>query len=209
MTQLLLVLPRLQGSHRYQSTQAPQLCKCWWPWVRLLSGWVSFTGIQGCRPRLAFLKFFPICTKLAKGRREDRIHTDLSWSLEKSIQHPVDLTFCVFSLSLWASWNHHISYYLFAFLLSQNPSSSSTSYPPSKLKPDVLLYDVILILSTVFPILPLSFSTPCRWSCPCSSNLQGICSMLRRWQATFHWAFWPRCHPILCIYQSLCQSWMW
>lgn len=150
MTQLLLVLPRLQGSHRYQSTQAPQLCKCWWPWVRLLSGWVSFTGIQGCRPRLAFLKFFPICTKLAKGRREDRIHTDLSLSLEKSIQHPVDLTFCVFSLSLWASWNPHISYYLFAFLLSQNPSSSSTSYPPSKLKPDVLLYDVILILSTIF-----------------------------------------------------------
>lgn len=150
MTQLLLVLPRLQGSHRYQSTQAPQLCKCWWPWVRLLSEWVSFTGIQGCRPRLAFLKFFPICTKLAKGRREDRIHTDLSWSLEKSIQHPVDLTSCVFSLSLWASWNHHISYYLFAFLLSQNPSSSSTSYPPSKLKPDVLLYDVILILSTIF-----------------------------------------------------------
>lgn len=152
--QLLLVLPRLQGSHRYQSTQAPQLCKCWWPWVRLLSGWVSFTGTssetQGCRPRLTFLKFFPNCTKLAKGRREDRIHTDLSLSLEKSTQHPIDLTFCVFSLSLWASCNHHISYYLFAFLLSQNPSSSSTSYPPSKLKPDVLLYDVILILSTAF-----------------------------------------------------------
>ena len=76
-------------------------------------------------------------------------HIHLSLSLEKSTQHPVGLTFYVFSLSLWASWNHRISYYLSAFLLSQNPSSSPTSYPPSRLEPDALLCDVTLGLSTV------------------------------------------------------------
>lgn len=94
----ILVLKQLWGSHRCQSTLAPQLCKHWQHQVRLPSGWVSFTGIQECRLRPTLRSSFPNAQNWPQVIREDRILilTDLSLNLEKSTQHPVDLTSYVF-----------------------------------------------------------------------------------------------------------------
>lgn len=157
----ILVLKQLWGSHRCQSTLAPQLCKHWQHQVRLPSGWVSFTGIQECRLRPTLRSSFPV-----------KINSASSWPYFLCFFHspcalPEITIHLIISLPLIPS--------------SQNPSLFCPHLP--------LLQDLTqMLFSMMFswfclplvPILPLTIPTPSRWSCPCSSNLQGTCSVLRR-----------------------------
>lgn len=85
-----------------------------------------------------------------------------------------------------------IPIYLFALdsLFPESLSSLSTSPPPSRPKPDALLYDIAqdFFFLLLVSVLPLSLPSSRNWFCPCSPNFHGTCSALMKWRVTFHMA---------------------